>query len=357
MLDLQGTRGTGPQLFPIDIFTIDPHCLNTSTYTMSDSELATRAPESDLAERSAIPGDTAVDQGPTSLGEHCVTDRPAPAGATPTGEITKFGDIEAYVTKPADYPHAPSKLLLLLGGGTGVHSTNNQLQADKYASEGFLVVMPDQFAGDPATSTTSTAPTDSSPSVIEQVKLGIASLAKSFTIDMWLARHTPEKVLPRLTRVLTSIKEEYADAYANGGGIYAAGYCFGAKYVLLLGSDLHQDVAQGQRSPATQAEEGMAVQGPMIKFGAIAHGILSKSDLEAVKVPTSVVAVEGDPLFPDEVRDAGKKDMEERALEHELQVYPGVPHGFAVLGNYEDQNIVQAQKEAYTQMLGWLKAH
>lgn len=174
---------------------------------------------------------------------------------------------------------------------------------------------------------------------------------------MWLARHTPEKVLPRLHRVLTSIKEEYADAYANGGGIYAAGYCFGAKYVLLLGSELHQDVAQGQRAPETQAEEGMVREGPMIKCGAIAHGILSKADLDGVKVPTSVVAVEGDPLFPDEVRDAGKKDMEERGLEHELQVYPGVPHGFAVLGNYEDQGIAQAQKEAYTQMLGWLKAH
>ena len=59
--------------------------------------------------------------------------------------MTKYNDIEVYVTKPADYPHSPSKLLLLLTGGTGVHSTNNQLQADKYAQEGFLVVMPDQY--------------------------------------------------------------------------------------------------------------------------------------------------------------------------------------------------------------------
>lgn len=216
-----------------------------------------------------------------------------------------------------------------------------------------------RFAGDPATNTTSTAPTDpnSPPSIIEQVKLGIASVAKSFTIDMWLARHTPEKVLPILHRVLTSVKEEYADAYANGGGIYAAGYCFGAKYALLLGSELHQDVVQGQRAPDTQAEEGMVKQGPMIKCAAIAHGILTKSDIEGVKVPTSVVAVEDDPLFPNEVREAGKKDMEERALDHELQVYHGVPHGFAVTGNYEDQSIVQAQKEAFSQMLVWLKAH
>ena len=53
--------------------------------------------------------------------------------------------VQVYITKPADYPHSPSKLLLMLTGGTGVKSGNNQLQADKYAAEGFLVVMPDQY--------------------------------------------------------------------------------------------------------------------------------------------------------------------------------------------------------------------
>ena len=60
-------------------------------------------------------------------------------------ELTKFDDIDVYIAKPADYPHLPSKLLLLLTGGTGIQSTNNQLQADKYAAEGFVVVMPDQY--------------------------------------------------------------------------------------------------------------------------------------------------------------------------------------------------------------------
>lgn len=92
---------------------------------MSDEDVATRAPESDAQETrdqeaekiSGIEGDSKPDQGATSLGEHCVTDRPTPAGETPTGKITKFNDVEAYVTKPADYPHSPSRLLLLLTGG------------------------------------------------------------------------------------------------------------------------------------------------------------------------------------------------------------------------------------------------
>ncbi|KAK4548961.1 hypothetical protein LTR36_008734 [Oleoguttula mirabilis] len=293
------------------------------------------------------------------MGEHCTTDRPTPAGQTPTGEITKFNDIEVYITKPADYPHSPSKLLLLLTGGTGVHSTNNQLQADKYAGEGFLVVMPDQFAGDPApTTTTSTGPAEQHPSIIEQVKLGVANVAKSFTIDMWLARHTPEKVLPILHRVITSVKEEFADAVANGGGIYAVGYCFGAKYVLLLGADLHADVAHGQRAPESDAEEGTLRQGPQIKCGAIAHGTqIMQQDMADVTVPMCVVAVEDDPLFPDRVRNEGLEAMKAKKLEHEFRVYPDVPHGFAVLGDYADGGIVEKQGQAFQQMLGWLKAH
>jgi hypothetical protein len=51
-----------------------------------------------------------------------------------------------YISKPNDYPHAPCKLLLFLTNGTGIKSLNNQVQADKYAHEGFLVVMPDLCA-------------------------------------------------------------------------------------------------------------------------------------------------------------------------------------------------------------------
>ena len=34
--------------------------------------------------------------------------------------------------------------------------------------------------------------------------------------------------MPILQRFIAGAKEEFADAVANGGGIYAVGYCFGA---------------------------------------------------------------------------------------------------------------------------------
>jgi dienelactone hydrolase len=177
---------------------------------------------------------------------------------------------------------------------------------------------------------------------------------------MWLARHTPEKVLPILYKVLDAAKEEFADAIANGGGIYTAGYCFGAKYALLLGSENPSSVlwsAQSSETPG-QEEEGKIRKGPFVKAVAIAHGTqVVPDDIGNVKVPVSIICVENDPLFPDEIRKTGEDLLAKSGVEHEVKVYPGVPHGFAVLGDYADEKIKTAQKQAFAEMLGWLQAH
>jgi dienelactone hydrolase len=76
-----------------------------------------------------------------------------------------------------------------------------------------------------------------------------------------------------------------------------------------------------------------------------------------VKVPVCLICVENDSLFPEEVLRAGQEALEKSEVEHEVKVYPEVPHGFAVLGDYEDDGIKAAQQTAFAQMLGWLQAH
>lgn len=330
----------------------------------SSPPLATKAPESDAQEAhasspSVFSHDSTAQSGP-SMGDHCTTDRPLPSDTTPahtpTGELAKFNDIDVYISKPPDYPHSPSRLLLLLTPGTGIKSTNNQLQADRFASEGFVVVMPDQFGGDPAPNTAPTATSENSDaagedvSVIEQVKLRAAETAKSFMIDMWLARHTPEKVLPILHKVLDSVKDEFADAVANGGGVYAAGYCFGGKYVLMLAGGHADSVMAGQREGKDE-EQGMVKRGPLIKAGVIAHATLvTADDMTALKAPVSLVCIgrsnsiplppnqtraiinipllpENDQLFPEDILERGRKHLQEQNVEHEIETYPAVPHG------------------------------
>ncbi|KAK0638830.1 Alpha/Beta hydrolase protein [Cercophora newfieldiana] len=336
---------------------------------MAEPEIATKAPESDAqadAPQPAAPLAPIATATHSGLSEHCTSDRPTPTGQSSTGELTKLADIDVYISKPTDYPHTPSRLLLLLTGGTGLHSVNNQIQADRFASEGYLVVMPDLFAGDAApNASTLTADEPTTPgSFLDTFKIKAAETAKSFLIDMWLARHTEEKVMPILTKVIEACKDEFADAVSHGGGVYAVGYCFGGRYVLLLGAE--RPAVTGRGFPWSAVSSGAGdeeaakgkVEGPYIKAGAIAHATLvSRGDFEGLKVPVSLVSVEDDPLFPDEVRTAGEDYMREKGVEHEVQVYPGVPHGFAVVGEYEDANIKSAQVTAYEQMLKWIKEH
>jgi hypothetical protein len=178
------------------------------------------------------------------------------------------------------------------------------------------VLIKSRFDGDAAPNSAVEPKPQAEPSLIEKLKLGLADGAKSFMIDMWLARHTPELVLPLLHKVIDAAKEEFADAVANGGGIYGAGYCFGAKYILLLGGQ-HQDVDQGDTK-----------KGPFIKAGVVAHGTqIVPADIASVTVPMSLVCVEDDPLFPEEIRKAGEDALVKSGVEHEFKIYPGVPHG------------------------------
>ncbi|KAF3923357.1 hypothetical protein ABW21_db0204418 [Orbilia brochopaga] len=290
---------------------------------------------SEESKTTSIPDGGPVDQGPASMGEHCTTDTPLAANAgTPYGEIIKLGAVDCYVAKPADYPHSNCKLLIFLTNGVGIRSTNNQLQADYYSKEGgFLVVMPDLFDGDPApqAGATKTEEVSGNESFIEQVKVKAAEGMKMFMIDLWLARHTPEKTLPIVKAALDAAKVEFADAASQ---VFAVGYCFGGKYVLKL---------------AATAE---------IAAGAVAHGTaITAEDIKGIERPVSFVCVEDDPLFADEVRELGRKDLQERNIDHEIKVYSGVPHGFAVMGSYEDEKIQTAQTEANNQMLEWLINH
>lgn len=324
---------------------------------MSEKDVATRAPESDAAE----------DSPRTGLGEHCTTDPPLPASASqPSGEVTSLNDVECYISKPADYPHAPSKLLLLLSNARGIHSVNNQLQADAFADRGYLTVMPDQFAGDALktskTEVSGSGSDEPAPSIIERLKMGIAETAKSFTLDMWLARQSPPKVLSMLYKAIDGAKEAYGDAVANGGGIYGVGYCFGAKYVMLLLGENPVGVAQGQKPAGSMGEEGESGGEPKLKAGAIAHGtLITREDMDAVRNPLMLICIPDDPLFPNDVRKTGMdslaKNLSHKENSYREVVYEGVPHGFATVGEYNDEHIRTSQKKAFTEMCEFLEQH
>lgn len=44
-----------------------------------------------------------------------------------------------------------------------------------------------------------------------------------------------------------------------------------------------------------------------------------------------MVCVENDPLFPEDILEAGKKTLQDRKIEHEIEMFSNVPHGMAIL--------------------------
>lgn len=168
---------------------------------MSEAPLATKAPESDIqedledepltSEKDVQPPaqDSVIPAAPSQpISDHCVTDQPLSSSTeAPSGSISSWNAIDVYVSKPSDYPSSPARLLLLLTNGTGIHSRNNQHQADLFARQGYLVIMPDMFNKDPAPNSKPTEPEENQAdaSWLDTVKLKAAETAKSFMLDMW----------------------------------------------------------------------------------------------------------------------------------------------------------------------------
>ncbi|TGZ82660.1 alpha/beta-hydrolase [Ascodesmis nigricans] len=274
------------------------------------------------------------------MGEHCVSERTDP-DISSSGEVVKLGKTEVYISRPADVSNAP--LLVLLTNAVGVHSVNNQVQADHFASAGYFVVMPDLFNGDAfKTATASDAPAQEEqepvrqPSLLDKIKIRTVEGVKMFMIDMWLARHTPENTDPIIDNVLTAVKETYEHKeYAPSLGTYVVGYCFGGKYALRLAGP------QGEKHGVVAS--------------AVAHGtLIQKEDFEGIKRPVVFACVENDPYFPDDIREQGRRIMDEKKADYQMEVFKGVPHGFAVYRSYPAKEIQEAQKKCFDVFVSFL---
>lgn len=125
--------------------------------------------------------------------------------------------------------------IIILTDVIGHRFINVQLIADQFAANGYFVVIPDLFHGDPA-------PLNRPP---------------DFDFTKWRQGHGLENITPIVEVVLKEIKR--AGAKKIGG----VGYCFGAKYVVrhLKPGDL--DVGFVAHPSFVEADEVKAMQGPL----------------------------------------------------------------------------------------------
>jgi dienelactone hydrolase len=165
---------------------------------------------------------------------------PSQTPTTSTHQLIN-SQVPAYITFPESKD--TSTAIIILPDVIGHEFINAQLIADQFAANGYYVVMPDLFQGDP-------------------VKL---NPAEGFDIMNWLQKggpegkgHLPDSVDPIVEKTLAYMKEQGAKK------IGAVGYCFGGKYVArFLAKGKGVDVGYTAHPSFVDEDEIKGMAGPL----------------------------------------------------------------------------------------------
>ncbi|EEF45407.1 endo-1,3;1,4-beta-D-glucanase [Ricinus communis] len=235
-------------------------------------------------------------------GPQCCANPPTLDPASGSGHVEKLGGLNSYITGPSDSKRA----ILLISDVYGFEAPNLRKLADKVATAGFYVVVPDFFYGDPYAPDNADRP-----------------------IQVWLKDHGTDKGFEDAKPLVQTLKSKGVSA------IGAAGFCWGAKVVVQLAKP------------------------EFIQAAVMLHpSFVTVDDIKAVEVPISILGAETDHLSPpalvkqfEEVLNA-KSEVGSRC-----KIFPKVAHGWTVRYNVEDENAAKCADEAHGDMIEWFTKH
>ncbi|QDS71741.1 hypothetical protein FKW77_008941 [Venturia effusa] len=214
-------------------------------------------------------------------------------------------EAETYFAYPSS--KSTTNAILLLTDVIGHKFINAQLIADQFAANGYFVVMPDLFHGDP-------------------VKL---NAPEGFQIMDWLKGHQTGAVDPIVD---ACIKEMKGNLGVKSLG--AVGYCFGAKYVARF-------LNQGQ-----------------IDAGFVAHpSFVDDEEIKGMTGPFAIAAAETDQIFPTEKRHHTEELLLKMDIPWQINLYSDTEHGFAVRADLSKPVVKYAKEQAFLQAVHWFDEH
>ncbi|PWY90235.1 alpha/beta-hydrolase [Aspergillus heteromorphus CBS 117.55] len=224
----------------------------------------------------------------------------------PRGEIREVANVSTYLAYPPD--RATDKAILFLTDAMGHRFVNAQLLADQFAAHGYLVVMPDLFAGDP-------------------IPLNYYSI--TFDIWDWYRHHLPPRVDPIVDGILTAMRETLGCQLIGG-----VGYCFGGKYVCRY------------------------LQSGKLDAGFIAHPTgVEVDELRRIEGPLSIAAAITDAVFTADKRHASEAILGGLGVPFQINLFSDVEHGFAVRCDLSETRQKFAKEQAFSQAVAWFEQH
>jgi len=239
-----------------------------------------------------------------SLCKHCVSG--VRHEGTPKGKAETIGGVRCYVATPdVDYPK--DKVILFLTDVFGIDLINSKLLADDFALNGFKVIAPDLFDGDPL-------PSDA------------LSSGSTFDFMAWLQKHMPDTTQPLVDKVISALKEQGITTFGT------IGYCYGARigFNLAFSKELVGTVV------ATVVNHPSFLRTP--------------EDFEAYKettIPLLINSCEVDTQFPVESQAKADEILKGFAPGYERKYWEGCTHGFAVRGDLNDPKVKAGKEGAF----------
>lgn len=237
-------------------------------------------------------------------------DKPCDAGHIWDGDAggreSTLGGLDAYL---ADPPSTANKAIVVVPDIYGWKLNNVRLWADKIAAEGFFVVVPDTFHGNPW------VPGD---------QLGTGKW------DAWRQRHAFDSQEKDVLAVVEDLKQRHGIS-----SVGVVGFCWGGLFAGLLAG--HQGC---------------------VAASVIIHGsFLTEKVVEDLLVPTLFLCAENDSVMPADMRQKIEGILASKSFATGLKTYPGTHHGFAVRGDLSKKLIAEGAADAVKQTVAFLKLH
>lgn len=237
-------------------------------------------------------------------GSQCFENPPklSPVSGCGAGTVQQLGGLNTYVTGSG--PPNSKSAILLISDVFGYEAPLFRKLADKVSGDGFLVVAPDFFYGDP-----------------------IVDLNNpQFDREAWRKIHNTDKGYVDAKSVIAALKSKGVSA------IGAAGFCWGGVVAAKLASS-HD-----------------------IQAAVVLHpGPITVDDINEIKVPVAILGAEIDHVSPPEDLNRFGEILSAKLKNDCLvKIYPRVSHGWTVRYNVEDEFAVKSAEEAHEDMINWL---
>ncbi|KAF9692660.1 hypothetical protein EKO04_009355 [Ascochyta lentis] len=226
----------------------------------------------------------------------------------PAGQLKNVGGIEIYHSYPPN-SNTSEKAIIHLTDIFGLPLLQNKLLADSIASNGYLVLVPDLFAGDPVS--------------VEEQEAGL-------NLTEWRALHPQSAIEAVINSTIHYARHELGIEKLGG-----VGYCFGGKYIgrWLKGDDTGLDV------------------------GFVAHpSNLLETEIQAIAGPLSIAAGTLDASFNATAKSKAESILNANNITFQTNLYAQAPHGFAVRPNMTIPQQTYAKQASFVQAVTWFNA-